>query len=66
MIKRVSRKKKTSRRRSPVDVEQGSLVLDEGVLDLDAAAEVIPYTYSITAYGADYPVDSLVKRAPQR
>lgn len=62
MIKRVSRKKKTSRRRSPVDVEQGSLVLDEGVLDLDAAAEVIPYTYSITAYGADYPVDSLVKR----
>jgi hypothetical protein len=30
--------------------------------DLDEASEVIPYTYSITAYGADYPVDSIVKR----
>jgi hypothetical protein len=30
--------------------------------DLDEAAEVIPFTYSITSYGADYPVDSLVKR----
>jgi len=30
--------------------------------DLDEALEVIPYTYSITAYGADYPVDSVVKR----
>jgi hypothetical protein len=36
--------------------------LDETVEDLDEALEVIPYTYSITAYGADYPVDSLVKR----
>lgn len=32
------------------------------VEDLDEALEVIPYTYSITAYGADYPVDSVVKR----
>lgn len=32
------------------------------VEDLDEALEVIPYTYSITAYGADYPVDSIVKR----
>lgn len=32
------------------------------VEDLDEASEVIPYTYSITAYGADYPVDSIVKR----
>src|SRR2546427_145707 len=30
--------------------------------DLDEALEVIPFTYSITAYGADYPVDSIVKR----
>ena len=30
--------------------------------DLDEAAEVIPFTYSITAYGADYPVDSIIKR----
>ena len=29
---------------------------------LDEAEEVIPYTYSITSYGADYPVDSLVNR----
>jgi hypothetical protein len=35
---------------------------EEPVDDLDEALEVIPYTYSITAYGADYPVDSLVKR----
>jgi hypothetical protein len=35
---------------------------DEAVDDLDEALEVIPFTYSITAYGADYPVDSVVKR----
>ena len=35
---------------------------DEQVDDLDEAEEVIPFTYSITSYGADYPVDSLVKR----
>jgi hypothetical protein len=29
---------------------------------LDDATEVIPFNYSITSYGADYPVDSLVKR----
>lgn len=35
---------------------------EEPVEDLDEAAELIPYTYSITSYGADYPVDSLVSR----
>ena len=35
---------------------------EELVDDLDDTIEVIPYIYSITAYGADYPVDSLVKR----
>lgn len=35
---------------------------DVEVDDLDEALEVIPYTYAITAYGADYPVDSIVKR----
>lgn len=35
---------------------------EEPVDDLDEALEVLPYIYSITAYGADYPVDSLVKR----
>src|SRR6266567_6535829 len=36
--------------------------VEETVNDLDEALEVIPFTYSITAYGADYPVDSIVKR----
>lgn len=35
---------------------------EETVIDLDETEEIIEYTYSITAYGADYPVDSLVKR----
>ena len=35
---------------------------EEEVDDLDERSEVIPYTYSITAYGADYPVDSIIKR----
>jgi hypothetical protein len=39
-----------------------TIELEEEIDDLDEAEEVIPFTYSITAYGADYPVDSLVKR----
>jgi hypothetical protein len=35
---------------------------EEYIQDLDEAAEVIESPYSITSYGADYPVDSLVKR----
>ena len=35
---------------------------EEDVDDLDEAEEVIPCTYAITSYGADYPVDSLIKR----
>lgn len=35
---------------------------DERIVDLDDASEIIPFKYSITSYGADYPVDSLVKR----
>ena len=35
---------------------------EEDVDVLDEAEEVIPYTYTITSYGADYPVDSLVNR----
>lgn len=38
------------------------LIEEEGVLDLDEAREVIPYTYEMTSYGADYPVDALVNR----
>lgn len=41
---------------------QAEIEIEEPVDDLDEASEVIPYTYSITAYGADYPVDSIVKR----
>src|SRR4051812_3638028 len=35
---------------------------DEEVEDLDELSEVLPTTFSITSYGADYPVDGLVKR----
>lgn len=36
--------------------------VDELVDDLDEANETIPYVYSITSYGADYPIDSLISR----
>lgn len=35
---------------------------DVEVEDVDEQSELIPYKSSITAYGADYPVDSIVKR----
>ena len=35
---------------------------DEAVDDLDEVSEVLPAAFSITSYGADYPVDGLVKR----
>jgi len=39
------------------------MATDKEIIDaLDEAQEVIPFTYSIASYGADYPVDSLVKR----
>ncbi|MEB5506600.1 DUF262 domain-containing protein [Burkholderia pseudomallei] len=38
---------------------------EEEVEDLDEVNEVIPTTYTITSYGADYPVDGLVKRLEQ-
>lgn len=38
---------------------------EEEVDDLDELNEVLPATYSITSYGADYPVDGLVKRMSQ-
>ena len=43
------------------DIQQGELD-EELVEDLDEAKEVIPCTYTITAYGADYPVDTLMRR----
>ncbi len=39
------------------------MATDEQIIDaLDDAQEVIAFTYSIVSYGADYPIDSLVKR----
>jgi hypothetical protein len=40
------------------------LLQGEGEIDesLDEVDEVVPFKYSITSYGADYPVDGLVKR----
>src|SRR5258706_14842537 len=38
--------------------------LDDAVIDStdDEIEGVLPFTYSITSYGADYPVDGLIKR----
>lgn len=44
----------------PDEVEQ------EGVVDVNPDNEVIATTYDITSYGADYPVDGLVKRLNQK
>ena len=44
-----------------VNAHDDLIVLD-GVLDLNEAGEVVPFTYSITAYGADYPVDATSPR----
>src|SRR6185369_18067245 len=52
-----------TKRRASSSREVQLPLLDEELVDyLDEALEVIPYNYTITAYGADYPVDSLVKR----
>jgi Protein of unknown function DUF262 len=51
-----------------VDAEEGScgIMLDEAETQILEAVseedEIIPFEYSITSYGADYPVDGLVKR----
>lgn len=37
----------------------------EDVIDVDESNDIIPVTYAITAYGADYPVDGLVRRMLQ-
>src|SRR5215210_7821651 len=40
---------------------------DEVVIsELDDFSDVVPFKYSITSYGADYPVDSLVKRLREK
>jgi hypothetical protein len=50
----------------PIATHHAETGVEETVDDLDEALEVIPYTYSITAYGADYPVDGVVKRIEAR
>jgi hypothetical protein len=46
----------------PADDLRPADLAEEAVDDLDPAEEIIPFTYSITSYGADYPVESLVRR----
>jgi hypothetical protein len=46
----------------PLADDSPSVEVDDGVLDIDESAEILPFRYDITAYGADYPVDGLVKR----
>lgn len=41
---------------------QPDVLGEELVEDLDEAKEIMPITHSITAYGADYPVDTLIQR----
>jgi hypothetical protein len=43
-------------------IRQPRLVEEEEIEDTSEESEVIPVKYSITSYGADYPVDGLVKR----
>ncbi len=38
---------------------------DDAVDDLDEKSEVLPTAFAITSYGADYPVDGLVKRVQE-
>ena len=47
-------------------LEDPDVVLEEGVLDLNEEKEVIPYTYEMTSYGADYPVDALMNRLKKK
>ena len=46
-------------------LEQQNLFGEEPVEDLDELNETLPTSFSINAYGADYPVDSLAKRMEQ-
>jgi hypothetical protein len=51
-----------------VDREQDpdALVVEDELADIDERLEVAPSRYSITSYGADYPVDGLVQRLEKR
>ncbi len=62
--KGLQRPRASKPKKKAISIKEPAEELDaeEEIEDLDDAEEVIPFTYSITAYGADYPVDSLVKR----
>lgn len=59
MARQVRATKSATSTMAPVGEE---VQLFDGVLDLDESSEVIPFNYSITGYGTDFPVDALVKR----
>jgi hypothetical protein len=46
----------------PTDLETEPVDLEDRRTEEDDALEVQPFRYAISSYGADYPVDSLVKR----
>jgi hypothetical protein len=46
--------------------ENGQFLVAESPHAPAEADEVVPFKYSITSYGADYPVDSLVKRISRK
>jgi len=48
-----------------VTASELALPNEEPVEDLDELNETLPAAFSINAYGADYPVDGLVKRIGQ-
>ncbi len=51
-----------SARRAVAPITAASSAVEEQVEDLDEADIPIPVNYTITSYGADYPVDSLITR----
>src|SRR5437867_3488615 len=46
----------------PADLEVEQLDLEDQRTDEGDETEVQPFRYSISSYGADYPIDGLVKR----
>jgi len=44
------------------DLEMDAVDLEDQRTDEGDDAEIQPFRYAISSYGADYPVDSLVKR----
>jgi len=45
-----------------IEIEEDLETLSDSDSESEEADETLPFNYSITSYGADYPTDSLVKR----